>query len=1292
MIARTLKRLAWAMPACLLLCPAVGRAADVAVQDAYVKAVDDGSGGHTWSVGTGAVEMSLESKDGRFRLMGFKNKLVSPVRDYVAPATSLAPLAIDRLPVPPEGATAKPAADSRAHRAKRFEDINRWTVTSAVARESCEGGRPAVCLELSFRRGSPPVAALLRLVAYPRSAIIRQFVELENTSGAELSLGAVVPFCAGLKADDASELRLLTLLGASCRPDQGTIQERPVQDPFHHVMAGNGTGELVPWVSLQRRDGDRDGWFALLDQEGPWRMSVDRGGGGFVASAESFGCRLAPGDRFALPLVTLGVYRGDLDDMGRRVYDWFYEYLWDYTHHNWFARPLHLDEFHWYWSDKNWNLQEKFTARLAMVMNNGAVAQRTGMETLWDDIAWWENDAAGFAGPDFARTCRFFRKAEVNFISYFAGTPGLAVLHDKFGAWGAFQWRSDFCSWGRGNPGAITPAQVREFRDAHPRCSFHSCSCGGGYNHGFEVQRLADVNQMSDASPDPSNYYFSYLEPPDKWQNTMGAGEVAAGHYNADIHRRILTHVPSWFGRPSSESQAAVRRTVDIYHYLLRQGVAGRWSYMFHPLVRGDREYFYAQRTSYDRRRACIILKHRASGEVTIYPRGLLEDHSYVVGFDSKPDTTRRTGKDLMANGIAIANQAPGELVYLGLPHRPGSGLDKTPPTPPSRVLVRREVNVGLPGVSLYWSPGADDNWVSHYEVRRGGQAVGIATARTYYFDSSPGWDPRAAYAVRTVDGDGNASDWKTAESFDDEPLEAQVLGGHFDQPHRNGWMAETSADGLTFQPMTWVPPGGPGAPGSLDGYWQGAGTARVGRGWQQTSTSAQCVRAWTAPEAGTVRIIGRAMKEFRHRTGATLRVKILHGGKQVWPSEGWAEARHNDLAGCPHDLAIHLARGDTVRFVLDRGTVPADEILAWMPRIVYQADDKARPQLSVVRIACGAEKPYTDKLGNVWAADSLFSGGVATASDGPIQGAQPTATDQEIYCRGREGSDFIYAIPVTPGLYSIRLKFAELKLQWSFERPMNLDINGRRVLSNFDICQAVGGPRRGYEQVFHYLVPDGQGRFVLRFTGGWDPNQKCREATVQGIEVLPEIRPAVRIRCGSTRDFIDWNSFVWTADRCFEGGEAREWDVPRMPQPASAGHRKAGSAGKEPWSAGAGNPQDPTLIAFATPVICDQELYRAARTGKSFRYVVPVPPGLYAVHLKFAELWLKATGKRPMNIEVNGRRVWEQWDAADAAGQVRAAADLRVEDIVPDQHGRIVIQVSAAGPNDAILQAIEIE
>ncbi len=319
------------------------------------------------------------------------------------------------------------------------------------------------------------------------------------------------------------------------------------------------------------------------------------------------------------------------------------------------------------------------------------------------------------------------------------------------------------------------------FWTSHPGSSFHTCSGGSNYAHTFEIGgRYANYNYLSDLGRGPYvNHYFSYLEPPDRWgdidsfpwrslygkKDGSAAASVAevlaAGGaypsprtcaYVKESGRGMLTAVPSpYWGRLPSEDTELARRDMELYRFFRCEGLAGRWSYVFHPTVQGDREYYYFQRTSHDRRKACIILTHRAEQPVVVFPRGLLPEAKYIVGFDSTQATSDRTGADLMTAGIAIKDQKPGELIYLNLPNRPGSGQDKTAPQSPGRVLVRRETNIGHGGIGVYWSPGADNNWISYYEVRRDGNILDKVAIGNYYFDHAVGWD-RLARVCRADD------------------------------------------------------------------------------------------------------------------------------------------------------------------------------------------------------------------------------------------------------------------------------------------------------------------------------------------------------------------------------------------------------------------------------------------------------------------------------------------------------------------------------------------------------------
>jgi hypothetical protein len=1165
--------------------------------------------------------------------------------------------------------------DSEARRAalqKARERATQWTLESAKCLEIDSGGRPAVQLDMVLFRASLRVD--LHIVAFPHTSVLRQWLDVENTGTTALAVSEFTGVVLPLESDVNAEWQHSWMTGADNSPNAGVMRTAPVKPGYRNTLSGGvGCMDFIPYMVMRRNGAANDGWFAEQDNDSSAKgMSVTRDDSTTLVQLRGLKLSsLAAKQKVQSPAVTLCSFAGDLDDMAEHLYTWQYEYMWDYTHHDWFGRMLWAPG----WYNNPPNLQENWAGRLNMDLTVPDLMRTAGMTLLWDDAGWSLNAdnyfvAPFFEGPDFANTVRYLAKMDMKWLLWFNGYPSPGVMDNKVAAWGNFQWRTDFNDWSD----RAQREQVSAFLKKNLRASFHTTNCGSKYSHMFEVQRRTDINMLADpgwgmnGGGMHASHYLSYFEIPDKWMDIMPPF-YSGGRYRPEDSRQSLALVPCWDQSVMAPDLEQIRRMGQIYNFLTREGVCGRWSLMFHPAVTGDGEQFYMQRTSYDRKKACIVLRHVAPGAVTIFPRGLLPNYSYAVGFDSKTVVTTRTGTDLMAKGIVIEKQAPGELVYLGLPNRPGSGTDTAPSRPPSRVLSHRESNIGHAGVGIYWSPGSDDNWLSYYEIRRGETVLGKASVGTYFFDHSEGWDPSAPYAVRTVDGDGNVSEWTTAKRAGDATLEYPALGGLFSTAGRDGWSAETTTDGTAFKPMQWIVPadspagnrgGTPRQRGGAEGYWEGEQTARVGRGWQQASVNAQCIRAWTAPQPGTVRIVGRLVKEYQRRAGPTLRVRILLGMKPVWPKEGWAEAKAADLLGSQHDLTLEVAKGDVVRFVLDRASTDREEIVSWMPRIIY-ADEKPQIALgdSVVRILCGATQPYTDKLGNVWSRDRFFTGGAPVQSKEIIASAQPTHEDQALYQAGRVGKDFTYAIPVSLGIYSIHLKFAETQYKWFFERPMNLDVNGRRVLTNFDVCQAARGAKLAYEKILHCLTPDAEGLLVLHFTGGWEPTKATDEAMVQAIEVLPEIKPEIHVDCGSDKSFVDWNGVVWSPDRNVTGGSVLEQKVP---------------------------------VSQASPTMYDQALYHTARSGKSLTYRFAAPPGLYAVHLKFAELWLTEAGKRPMNIDVNGLRVRENWDPATAAGQINAAADVRVEDITPDKNGEIIICITATGENDAILQGIEIE
>lgn len=1167
--------------------------------------------------------------------------------------------------------------------------------TPAAAETTIIGGRQALCLLLAT--ATETLTLRQRLIVFPGSPVIQLATTVENTGAAPLALGRVD--CGGLSLAAGSQAPLLRWLIAPDNnskdlPGPARCVEASIAGGETRVIDGRKSNDYVPWFCCQSGEGTRPSVALWLDYLGSWQLGACRplSGSGYdnnrgaqvqLMARANIGRTLAPGESLALPVVTFCPFTGGLDAMMETIYDWQYAWQWDRVGQRYFARSLLTTP--WYMDVHN--LQENWAGRLAdLDLTTAERARSLGFGMLWDDAGWSEGIniwAPSREGPDFRLTRRYLAKMDLTWLLWFCGQPAAGIMDAKRAAWGDFQWRTD----GEGDfdhrRDAEFCAQISSWRERYRHGSFHSCDGGSRYAHTFGIQRLGDTHMLADPGlREVSNWYLSYFEVPDKWHDLMPSW-YSRGLVDPCSVNQILAMTPAWDTDPGVEGHDRMRRIALLYRYFLAVGLAGRWSHQHHPAVEGDAEWNYVQRTSHDRRRACLILKQQPrSWQVVVRPTGLLEDHFYEIGYLSRPDATPfmtdwsqepkslapRSGRDLMQNGIVFGMQStwPGEIVFLGCADRPGSGRPRPAPDAPGRVLIRRETNLGHAGVGLYWSPATDPHGTHRYEVRRGGDVIGTAAQGCHFFDHAPAADAAAQYAVRTVDMDNHTSGWTAATRLPDEPFVAWALGGHFPESGRDGWSAE-HLEATGWQPMAWVPRpfsaagdhGGTGRqPGGVEGWWEAADGARVGRGWQQASSSGACARLWTVPASGQYRIVGRPVKErYRQERGGPLRVRILVNSLQVWPAMEWSEVEsRKDTPGQPHDLRLDLKVGDVVRFVLDQGANPADDVVAWMPAIyALPAEAPTTALESVVRIACGRATALTGADGNRWDADRLGQGGTPYTSENAVEGT----TNPALLQAGRVGPTIRYAIPLPPGLYAVRLHWAETLCRQLGDRVFHVDINGRRVLRDFDVLQAAQGADRAWDEVFRYQVPDADGRIVVELIGSSHPLSTTTEAFLSAIEVLPESGAQRRITCGTDRDWIDWSGQIWTADGRTKGDEVLHAT---------------------------------RSVEQANPTLLDQGLYQTARVGQDFTYRLPLPPGLYSVHLLMAELWQEQPGRRPMDIWINGQALATGWDPATQAGAVARAADLRLDQVAPAADGCITVRCRACGACPAILQAIAID
>ncbi|HEX4488683.1 MAG TPA: hypothetical protein VH088_20560 [Terriglobales bacterium] len=319
------------------------------------------------------------------------------------------------------------------------------------------------------------------------------------------------------------------------------------------------------------------------------------------------------------------------------------------------------------------------------------------------------------------------------------------------------------------------------------------------------------------------------------------------------------------------------------------------------------------------------------SKPIVIFPRGLAADKTYDVRAIHSKVQIQRSGSDLMAKGITLDKIEPGELIFLNLPHFPGSGTDHVAPPAPSRVTKRLGTNLGITGVEVSWSASRDDNWLSYYSIRKNGRLIAKAAIGTFFFDHSDSarGDIDAKYEVAAVDGDGNRSSWVPAQKEGSALNVYEALGDFAPTQSAQGWTYEEAVDDGTYRELTWDK-------GGYEGRWTGSGLGRIGRIWMQPSAQRDLSRTFVSPASGAVSTSGEIRKDPSAENHASAFVRILRNTEQVWPSGGWAEVLPDYNTPTSYKLTdLKVKAGDKLRFEVKRNGENRADPIVWNPRVV---------------------------------------------------------------------------------------------------------------------------------------------------------------------------------------------------------------------------------------------------------------------------------------------------------------------------------------------------------------------
>lgn len=309
------------------------------------------------------------------------------------------------------------------------------------------------------------------------------------------------------------------------------------------------------------------------------------------------------------------------------------------------------------------------------------------------------------------------------------------------------------------------------------------------------------------------------------------------------------------------------------------------------------------------------------------------------------------------------------------------------------------------------------------------------------------------------------------------------------------------------------------------------------------------------------------------------------------------------------------------------------------------------------VRIACGRSGAHTDRWGETWEADRYFEGGTPFEIHRQFVAR---AYDPKLFQVGRTGN-FIYKIPLAPGVYELHLFFMEGTYGpgmpaggGEISRIFEVRANGQPILPRFDIYSDAGGANIADVRVFKDISPGPGGVLTLTF------QSSTNLALVNAIELLP----ASPHRLNSIRIlaqdgfYTDSNGAVWKPDRYFMGGQ-------------NAVH---------------------AVEMYGTR---DPELFARERYGH-FNYAIPVDKGTYRLTLYMAEEYFGPggmmngqPGTRVFDVSCNGVALLREFDMLKEAGLGHAVIRT-FHGIAPNGQGTLLVSFSPVH-DYASLYAIEV-
>ena len=596
--------------------------------DAYIRREE-----MTWIIGTSKVEQRISLQNGHLLLKSFKNKISD--REYR-----------DRGSDPEQ-------IRMKIDGAEVGSPSWNWTFVSDDSQTLSQGE-----LQLNLRLRGGPIEVTKHLVVYPHTAIIREWLTVDNSSHQAIRMQDLFFMNTRVMGDRLDALELDYVSGGGNFNGSQLLKTERLSRGYARTFdseAGVQTGNYSAYLPLLLlRDVSANNTLAMgWDYMGHWALHVGGHSGeqvGVAIQVAGYDGHLAPGGRVTTPKAFTAAFCGDLDDIGNQILDWQYQFFWEFTNPEYFGKTRWAVDWPSPWvGDGGTPCADNWGRRLSLDLRYTDLLRECGGDILWDDAGWYDR-WGDWNGPDWQLATAYLRKHSMRWVLWqptFLATPESQVaqnhhdwvipgrmafeqsipetatwqkklLDENVSKWQDYQWRYDIAPAASTSDTKLLAADqnfrelLEQFKTSHPQSGVDACD-GGGRWISYDIARLAESGEYTDGGVGPySGYYTSLLVPPDKLHNVSDFDHT---YYNASSDRTHLALNPTWYRDPGDgEDLEAIRKDWEIYRYLIAKGVAGRWSHIFRPRVKGDDPIWYSQRMSSNGSSGIIIVKHAKIG------------------------------------------------------------------------------------------------------------------------------------------------------------------------------------------------------------------------------------------------------------------------------------------------------------------------------------------------------------------------------------------------------------------------------------------------------------------------------------------------------------------------------------------------------------------------------------------------------------------------------------------------------------------------------------------------------